>query len=340
MVSGRPFGLGVIGAGRIGAVHARNAARMLPDTRLVGVADIDGAAAERVAHDIGAGAAVTIDALLADQDVDGVVIATPTGTHAALIATASAAGKHIFCEKPVALRLDATRDAIANAAKGRVLLQVGFQRRFDEDFARARDDVRSGRLGDVRFLRLVGRDYRMPPMGYLRSSGGQYVDQMIHEFDAARWLLAPREPVEVYAMGSALIDPQIAQFGDVDTAIACVRFDDGALAVIDASRETAYGYDARAEIQGSSGMAFVGVDRFAGRRFVDGDLLTPDATSFIERFAGAYRAELADFVSAARERKAPGAGGADALEALRLAMAADRSLRERRPVRVQDVDRD
>ncbi len=215
-------------------MHVRNVASHVPGASLVGVADVDAAAAQRVVAEVGSGRAADVESFLNDPNVRGVVIATPTATHAELIAQAASAGKHILCEKPISLGLAATRAAIADAARARVILQVGFQRRFDAEFAWARRLIEQGELGEPRFLRLVGRDHRMPAIAYLRTSGGQFKDQMVHEFDLARWLLAPHEVEEVFANGSALVDSSIAAFGDVDTSLTVLRYKGGALGVIDA----------------------------------------------------------------------------------------------------------
>lgn len=337
MTEPSPIGLGVIGTGRIGAVHVRNIARSVQGARLIAIADADPAVAKRLADEVSSACVADIDGILSDAAIQGVIIATPTETHADLVAKSARAGKHVLCEKPISLQLDATRAAIAAAQQAGIILQVGFQRRFDGRFASAKAMIDNGELGALRFVRLVGRDHRMPSVEYLRTSGGQFRDQMIHEFDTARWLMSPRTVVDVYATGSALIDPELDEFHDVDTSLACLRFDDGTLAVIDSSRETTYGYDARAEIHGSKAMALVGYERFAGVRLADAAVVSPDVDTFIERFAQAYRDEVADFAAAIRERRSPRVGGNDALEALRVALAADRSLRERRAVRITDV---
>jgi myo-inositol 2-dehydrogenase / D-chiro-inositol 1-dehydrogenase len=318
-------------------MHVRNVAAHVPGASLVGVADVDAGAAQRIVAEVGSGRAAGVESLLNDPAVVGVVIATPTDTHAELIAQAASAGKHILCEKPISLGLAATRVAIVDAERAQVILQVGFQRRFDVEFANARRLFEQGQLGEPRFLRLVGRDHRMPSIAYLRTSGGQFKDQMVHEFDLARWLLAPHEVEEVFATGSALVDPSIAGFGDVDTSLTVLRYKGGALGVIDAAREAAYGYDVRGELQGSKGLVLFGHGRLRNGELLDTKCATADVDSFIERFADAYRSEVADFVDAIREQRPPRVGGEDALEALRLAMAADRSLRERRPVRIADV---
>lgn len=330
-------GLAVFGAGRIGALHVRNAARHVPGGHLVGVADVDAAAAARALADTGVHRIDDAETLLADPEVQGVIIATPTQTHAALVAQAVAAGKHVLCEKPISLRLADTRAALDTARNAGVILQVGFQRRFDQEFVRARQHVEDGSIGDVRFLRLVGRDHQMPSAVYLRTSGGQFKDQMVHEFDLARWLVAPLEIDEVYATGSVLIDPAIASFGDVDTSLVVLRFSGGPIGVIDDSREAVYGYDMRGEIHGSKGMMLIGQTRLQNGQLLDARHATADVNSFIERFTDAYKAEVVDFVQAIRDRRAPRVGAQDALEALRIAIAADRSMSTHRPVKLLEV---
>lgn len=330
-------GLAVFGAGRIGAVHARNVARNIAGVQLVGVGDVDRAAAQRVIDDVGVGRADEPTSLLNDANVQAVIIATPTETHADLIAAAADANKHVFCEKPISLAISTTKSAAQKAREAGVVLQVGFQRRFDAEFEAARRAVKSGALGEPRFLRLVGRDHGMPPIGYLRTSGGQFKDQMIHEFDLARWLFSPLEVEEAYAIGSALVDPSIQEFDDVDTSIVVLRFFGGAVGVIDDSREAIYGYDVRGELHGSKGLFLVGHGRLRNGELLGSKEATPQVESFIERFTGAYRDEIADFVETIRERREPKVGASDALEALRIAIAADRSRRLHRPVALAEV---
>jgi myo-inositol 2-dehydrogenase / D-chiro-inositol 1-dehydrogenase len=331
------IGLAVFGAGRIGAVHVQAVAHHVPGAVLVGVSDLDQRAAQRLVDLAGIGRVADAQSFLDDSAVRGVIIATPTDTHVDLIQQAVRAGKHVLCEKPISLRLAETNAADIAAREAGVILQVGFQRRFDADFSRARRMVQSGELGQPRFLRLVGRDHRVPSLDYLRTSGGQFTDQMVHEFDLARWLFDPLEIDEVYATGSALIVPALNDFGDVDTSVVVLRFEGGAIGIIDDSREAIYGYDVRGELQGSKGMVLIGHERLNGGPLINASFATPEYESFIERFADAYRAETVDFVAAIRDGRLPRVGAPDALEALRIAIAANRSLREHRPVKLADV---
>jgi myo-inositol 2-dehydrogenase/D-chiro-inositol 1-dehydrogenase len=331
-----PIGIAVFGAGRIGAVHARNIA-CHENARLAGIADIDRAASAALAA-VTAGRVDTVENFLADPGVDAVAIATPTGTHVELIRQAAAAKKHIFCEKPISMDVRTTIEAAEAARKAGVILQIGFQRRFDRDFLRAREAIDSGELGEVRYMRLVGRDRTLPPIEYLRTSGGQYKDQMIHDFDAARWFMQPQEVHEVQATGSALADPRVAEAGDVDTAVACLRFSNGAIAVVEAAREAAYGYDTRTELHGSRGLLLNGYEGFKNGQILDASLLSQHNDSFVTRFADAYRLEIDDFIDAVQSGRAPRVGAGDALQALRIAIAADRSWHSGRAVKLVDVE--
>ncbi len=332
------LGIAVIGAGRIGALHALNLARHTANAHLPWVADVDLAAATRAVEAAGAGRATTdVEEILGDPAVDAVVVASPTDTHAAIMVAAAQAGKHILCEKPIALTLEATRAAIDAVSSSRLCVQIGFNRRFDPPFAQAREAIARGDIGEPWILKLVGRDPRIAPLGYLRASGGLFKDQAIHEFDCARWLM-DREVEEVYAAGSVLVEPALAELGDVDTALTTLRFQGGALGLVDNCRQAVYGYDVRAEIHGSAGKLLVG---YEGRTAVT--LLTPNRAShdhtdwFLERFADAYRAELAEFVQCVVTGSPPRATAEDGYQALRIAVAAGRSLRERRAVRLEEV---
>jgi myo-inositol 2-dehydrogenase/D-chiro-inositol 1-dehydrogenase len=327
----------VFGVGRMGSVHAENVAGHTGAT-LAGIADIDSAAAQHLVRRLGQGRVDTVDGFLNDPSVEAVVIATPTATHAPLIEAAAAAKKRIFCEKPISLDVGTTVAAIAACGRAGAILQIGFQRHYDRDFLRARSAIEAGSLGEVRFIRLVSRDRLPPPIAYVASSGGQFKDQMVHDFDAARWLLAPATVEEVTASGSARAGGVAAEAGDIDTAVAVLRFSNGAIAVLDASREAAYGYDVRAEIHGSRGMLLIGDEAMNAGAVLDASFLTPQTESFITRFATAYRCEIEDFADAVAQGRRPRVEGDDALQALRIAIAAERSRTSGRTVRLSDVE--
>lgn len=328
--------VGVIGAGRIGRVHAENLAARIPEAELSWVADVRLEAARAAA---GGGARATDDhrRVLEDRDTRAVVICTSTDTHAGLIEEAAAAGKHVFCEKPLDLDPDRIRRSLAAVERAGVRLQVGFNRRFDPGFRRVRELIRSGELGVPQLLRITSRDPQPPPLDYVKVSGGLFLDMAIHDFDMARFLLG--EVLEVQAFGSVLVEPGIGALGDVDTAVTVLRFAGGALGAIDNSRKAVYGYDQRLEVLGSKGCASapnvaateVAVWDAGGRR------QEPPHHFFIERYRDAYLAELREFAAALLAGRAPEVGGADGLKAVLVGLAARRSLAERRPVLVEEV---
>lgn len=315
----------LLGAGRIGRLHAANIAAH-PKARLAVVADALPASAEEVATRHGA-AVASVEAALAARDVDAVLIATSTDTHAPLIEAAAAAGKAILCEKPIDLDIARATAAVRAAAAAGMPLAVGFNRRFDASFASLKARLDAGAIGTPEIVSIASRDPAPPPVSYIRVSGGLFRDMMIHDLDMARWLLG-EEPVEVHAMGSALVDPAIAGAGDVDTAVVTLRTASGRLAQISNSRRAAYGYDQRIECHGSKGMI-----RADNLRATTVEVATADGFSsdpvlhfFLERYGPAYKAELDAFVEAVAAGRPPAPTGEDGLAALRLADAAQKSL--------------
>jgi myo-inositol 2-dehydrogenase/D-chiro-inositol 1-dehydrogenase len=317
-------------------LHAENAAR-LPGARLVAVADPCVERAQEAAGACGAGRVYADPAaILADPAVDAVLICSSTDTHAALLEAAAAAGKHIFCEKPLDLDPERIRAALAAIERAGVLLQVGFNRRFDPGFRRIALGVERGEVGRPEFVRITSRDPAPPPLDYVRVSGGLFLDMAIHDFDLARYLMAD-EVVEVQAIGAALVDPAIGAAGDVDTAAVLLRFAGGALGAIDNSRRAVYGYDQRAEVLGSTGCLTAGnvtPDRVS-RWDANGQTAANPLHFFLERYGTAYVEELRAFVDSVHGRRMPPVTGHDGLQATRIALAAGRSLRERRPIAVE-----
>ncbi len=331
--------LGLIGCGRIGRIHAANVARHTPRAVLAVVCDADRQAAEAVAAPLGV-ARVTdrAEEVLCDRALEAVIIASPTDTHADYIAQAARAGKHIFCEKPIDYDLARTDAALEAVRQAGVKLQIGFNRRFDANFARLRRAVTSGEIGTLREIHIVSRDPAPPPVSYIRRSGGLFLDMTIHDFDMARFLTG-EEVAEVYVQAGVLVDAAIGEAGDVDTAVTVLRFGNGALGTIANSRQAAYGYDQRVELLGSRGSAA------AGNRFPN-DVVVSDAHSvrrdlplyfFLERYQESFAAEIASFVDAVVEDRPPEVTGGDGRAAAVLALAAARSCRERRPVRVAEI---
>ncbi len=330
------IGVALLGCGRMGQEHARSLAG-IPEVRVTAVVD----PAEEAA--VAAQRLCRADRVLADpaeaiEDpaVDAVVIVTPTDTHASLTRAAARAGKAIFCEKPVALDLDATRAAMRLVAQSGVPFQIGFNRRFDAGFAAAKAQIEAGAVGTIEQFRAVGRDPGPPPLAYLEVSGGQFVDQIVHEFDMARFLVG--EIVEVSAWGAVRVDPRIGELGDTDTATTLLRFESGALGVVESSRRAVYGYDIRAEVFGSDGKLVVeALPKTPVTRFREGGYEADHYHFFMDRFQAAFRAELEAFVGALVEGRDPDPGPRDAIEGLRVALAAARSAREGRPVLVEEV---
>ena len=329
--------VGLVGAGRIGAFHA-GVLRAAPEVDELTIADLDAGLAERVAAAVGARWAPSPQALV-DDGVEALVIAAATSAHAELIHLGADAGLPVFCEKPIALDLETTDAVIEHVAKAGVALQIGFQRRFDAGYLEARRLRASGELGRLYAVRLATHDPAPPHEGYIAVSGGIFRDLHIHDFDALRWVTG-QEVIEVYADGSVLADQRFARHGDVDTAAAVLRLADGALAIVSGTRHDPLGYDVRMELFGSRDSIAVGLDPRTPLRSVRPGAQPPAGRgyrNFMERFDAAYRAELVAFLEVARGRVDSPCTGGDARTALLIAMAADRSLAEHRPVRLEEV---
>ena len=326
--------LGLFGAGRIGRIHAQNLTRRIPQAHLSAVVDISREAAKRCAADFGIPSFAEEEArIMEDPSVDAVVICSSTPTHPELIRQAAFAGKHIFCEKPLALDLQEIDDALKAVQDYEVKLQVGFNRRFDPSFHQAREAVAAGRIGTPHLVRVTSRDPEPPPAEYVKASGGIFLDMTIHDFDIAGYL-AGDEIEELYATGSTLIDPAIGQAGDLDTAMVMLRFAGGALGAIDNSRRAVYGYDQRVEIFGSEGQVVVGNHTshqavYSNGQGVHGPL---PLYFFLERYQESYLAEMKAFVVSVLENSAPPVTGRDGRRAVELGLAAWRSYRKNRPV--------
>lgn len=325
--------VGLLGAGRIGRIHGGNVAAH-PRARLVAVADANPAAAESLARETGAKTA-TIEAILKDKAIDAVVICTPTDMHADLIEAAAKAKKAVFCEKPVDLDSDRIRACLKVVAKAKTPLMIGFNRRFDPNFAGLKQRLAAGEVGKVELVTILSRDPGPPPAEYVARSGGLFRDMMIHDLDMARHLL-DEEPVEVHAVGASLVDKAIGRAGDVDTAAVLLKTKSGRIAQISCSRRATYGYDQRIEVHGSKGMIRAGnvhnstveVATAAGFR------TDPVQNFFLERYASAYRIELETFIAAVEKGEAPAPSGEDGLRAQVLADAATEACTTGKAVRL------
>ncbi|WP_371154049.1 inositol 2-dehydrogenase [Jannaschia sp. 2305UL9-9] len=327
---------GVLGAGRIGQVHAR-AIAATPGAALIAIADPVAAAAEAAQAAFG-GDIRDIDTILSSDDVDAIVICTPTDTHADLIERGARAGKAIFCEKPIDLDVDRVAACLKVVRETDATLMVGFNRRYDPDFMALRGVIDAGTLGPVETVTITSRDPGPPPGSYIERSGGMFRDMTIHDFDVARWMLG-EEVESVFATASNLVDPEIGALGDVDTATLILRTASGKQAVIINSRRAAFGYDQRIEVAGALGAASAQNQHLARIEVATADGFTrpPLQDFFMTRYTAAYAAEIAEFVAALSEGRAPRTSGLDGLMALALAEAAMRSLASGRAVAVADV---
>ena len=323
----------LIGAGRIGQRHAATLASAIPRAELAIVADVHGPSAETLANRVRCERWTDNPGeVLAEPAIDAVVIASSTDSHAALITDAAQAGKQIFCEKPIALDLEATDRALDAVERAGVRLQIGFQRRFDKAYHQAKEIIDAGALGRIEAIRDTMRDPSPAPRTYLETSGGLYRDMTIHNFDCVRWMMGD-EVTELFAMGSAIVDPVFQELDDIDTSVISLRFSSGSLGVIDNSRRSGFGYDVRTEVFGSEGALMIGYSR-------DTPMLRLDAAGvhsdhiywFLERFDQAYIDELKVFIDCIIDNTQPPVDGKDARAAMTLAYAAEASRRENAPV--------
>jgi len=320
-------GMAVLGCGRIGRMHARNLARH-PRARLLMVFDILAEAVQQTAAELGVKIARSVDEVLSAGDVGGVLVATPTDTHVPLMASAVKAGKAVLCEKPVDLDLERAQACWSEIAGGKPRVMIGFNRRFDASFRALRERLQRGEIGTLELAVITSRDPVPPPATYIKASGGLMRDMSIHDFDMARYLAG--DIAQVHAFGANLVDPAIGKLGDIDTCSVSLRAKSGALIQINNSRRCVYGYDQRIEAFGSNGMLQAGnqyattVESWSAERT---GAREPVLNFFIERYREAYTSEVDAFVSSLEEGRPMSPDFADGLAALRLAVAAEESLR-------------
>ncbi len=328
----------MLGMGRIGKIHFKNIEQSFPEARIVAVADPFYDAPFRMRYrDI----FFSTDAgeVLERQDIDAVLICTPTSSHASLIKKAIDRGKHIFCEKPMDLSLERTQTLSAKAEEAGVRLMLGFNRRFDPDFLQAYQSVREGRIGDIQVVKITSRDPGLPSLDYIRNSGGLFMDMAIHDFDMARYIMG-KEVVEVFARGLVTIDRAVAEAGDIDTALTTLIFDDGTYAVIDNSRMAVYGYDQRLEVFGNKGMIQIENNLHDRNVLYDrkGIHQALPLDFFMDRYSHSYLKEMELFIDALVNDKPMPAGGDDAIWATRIAVAADLSMKTGRSVKLTEIE--
>lgn len=323
----KKLNIGVIGAGRIGKLHASNLVNRIPRANLVAISDVNLKEAQELAQSLGVKDAYQDHhEILSRKDIDAVLICAPTDMHSPISIEAARAGKHIFCEKPIDHDLGKIQQVLDEVDKAGVKYQVGFNRRFDRNFKKVRERVQNGDVGEVHIVKVTSRDPAPPPAEYVKSSGGIFMDMTIHDFDMVRYLTGS-EVEEVSVFATVLVDPAIGEAGDVDTCIINLRFKNGALGVIDNSRQAVYGYDQRVEVFGSKGC--VTADNETADNTV---LYTADAVTcekplwfFLERYNEAFVEEVKGFVDACLDGKDTLVGAFDGLQPVKIALAAQQS---------------
>lgn len=326
--------IGIIGAGRIGKIHAQNLVSHIHKASVIAISDIDINSAQQCAQQYSIPKAVKdYHEILADQEIDAIFICSPTNTHTKIITEAASAKKHIFCEKPIDFDLNKIDEALNAVEKAQVKLQLGFNRRFDPSFKNARENIINGKIGNPHMVRITSRDPEPPPHEYIKFSGGLFLDMAIHDFDMCRYLI--REEIsEIYATGGALIDPTIKELNDIDTAITTIKYKNGSFCTIDNSRKAVYGYDQRIEVFGSEGCIIVG-----NREPHTGSIYTMQNIYqglpyhfFLDRYQESYLEEARSFLQAIINDTKPLATGYDGRIAVAIALAAKQSLQEQRPI--------
>ena len=334
----RKINLAVIGTGRIGSMHVANIVNQVPEANLVAICDIRLDVAQAVADKWGITRVVRdYHELLADETIEAVLIATTTSTHAEIIKDCANAGKHIFCEKPIALDLAKIDESLEAVDLAGVKLQVGFNRRFDKSFQKVKQIVKSGELGRPCMLKITNRDPELPSKEFLRVSGGLFLDMTIHDFDMAQFQIG--EVTEVYATGSVLIDSELEEFGDLDTALITLKFKDGTIGSIDNSRQAVYGYDQRLEVFCLEGTAMAENEKentvLKGNR--EGFLSSRVPNFFMQRYAPCYVDEVRQFLESVRDDLPTVVTGEDGRNAVVIGYAAWKSFHENRPVKISEI---
>ncbi|MBP2076014.1 inositol 2-dehydrogenase [Oceanobacillus polygoni] len=331
--------IGVIGAGRIGKLHVNNL-KNLQNVRVKTVSDVfidhlgewfETSGAEHLTKNY--------QDIISDPEIDAILICSPTNTHTTIIKEAAAAGKHIFCEKPISFSDEETLEAFEAVKKSGVKFQIGFNRRYDHNFSKVKSLVEEKEIGDLHILKITSRDPAPPTLDYVSTSGGLFMDMTIHDFDMARFI-SGSEVVEVFAQGAALVNPKVSELGDIDTAIISLKFANGAVGVIDNSRQAVYGYDQRLEAFGTKGSANVKNETESKVEFLSEAGVKEDKPLhfFLERYNDAYIKEVKEFFKAIKNDEAVSCTFKDGIMAQRIAMAAKESFDTGKPVQVELLD--
>lgn len=330
--------VGLIGAGRIGKVHAEAIISQVPEAELVMVTDVVAEAAQALGEQYGIAHSANPQDVIDDASIEAVLICSSTDTHSQFITAAANAGKHIFCEKPIDHSLERIDAALAAADKAGVKLMIGFNRRFDSNFAKVKQMIADGKIGAPHILRITSRDPAPPPVSYIKVSGGIFLDMTIHDFDMARFLFGEVE--EVYVVGGVMVDPAIGEAGDIDTVVITLKFASGAIGTIDNSRQAVYGYDQRVEAFGSGGMVNT-KNNFANTHTyysADGVSSEKPLYFFLERYMDSYANEMKAFVDCVVNDKPSPVTGQDGRSPVVIGMAAWKSYRENRPIKISEIN--
>lgn len=331
--------LGIIGAGRIGKVHAASISQRIDQAEVIALADPDIDEAELLTRKLGIPMAFKdpMD-VINHAEIDAVVICSPTDTHIEYIRACTDQRKHIFCEKPIDLDLEKIKNILEVVKEAGIQMMVGFNRRFDPNFAKIKELVSEGKIGDPQILKITSRDPGPPPPQYINSSGGLFLDMAIHDFDMARFIVQD-EVEEVYSRSAVLIDKEIGRLGDVDTAITTLQFKNGAMGVIDNSRKAVYGYDQRLEIFGSGGMAKIDNNLPENHELFDGSgsHRSLPLNFFMERYTESYYLEMLEFAQAILKGKPLSVSGQDGLLSVAIGLAAKKSVEDNRPVLLDEI---
>ena len=336
----KKLNVGLIGAGRIGQVHAQTLSQVLSNVQLSCICDVNLKAAQKCANHFKIPECTQDpEVILQDESIDAVIIASSTNTHIPLIHACAKAGKHIFCEKPVSLDLIQLDEALSVVNNRQVKLQIGLNRRFDANFQHLHHLITTNQVGQLHLLHITSRDPAPPPLDYISVSGGLFLDMTIHDFDMARYLNGG-DVTQVYAHGQALINPAIHELGDIDTAVITLQFSDGAIGIIDNSRQAVYGYDQRVEVFGSNGSAQA-KNKLPHNVVLSNQSGTHSALPlhfFLERYLDSYIEEMTAFVNAILEDKPPPVTGNDIRKAIAIGLAAKKSYLENRPVSLIEIE--
>lgn len=331
--------VGIIGAGRIGRVHAQSIAYHIPNVDIKAISDVRLEGVQEFADEIGiANVYADYHKILNDPEIDAVLICSSTDTHSQISIEAAEAGKHIFCEKPIDHDLSRIQMALDAVKKAGVKYQVGFNRRFDHNFARINQITKDGKIGEPHIIKITSRDPEPPPVEYVKVSGGIFLDMTIHDFDMARFQ-AGSEVEEVYAVGACLVDPKIKEAGDVDTAVITLTFKNGAIAIIDNSRKAAYGYDQRVEVFGSKGSIEAANDTETNTILRTEERVSVDKPLyfFLERYMESFTEEMKQFFEAIEKDTDTPVRGIDGLQPVLIGLAAKKSMEEKRPVKIDEI---